>query len=135
MILNLQETIVPSLNVYSLNDKNYRLGNWYYDAITPRGISFDGFMDHAYKFPLDSIQHTKIKPFKTELIKSVCKMLEYLGSEADLENWYHLADILTKTCFMFGNKDIFEQFANDVQNHFNKQSKTKIIIKDIKATS
>ena len=130
IILNVRETIIPSLNVNSLNDKNSRLGDWYYDAITPRGISFDGFMPHACKFPLGRTQHTKLKPFTTELIKSVSKMLEYLSSEADLKNGYHLADILTKTCFVFGNITIFEQFAKGVQNHLNKQSKTEII-KDI----
>ena len=54
IILNLGETIIPSLNVNSLNDNNCRLGNWYYDAVTPRGISFDGFMAHASKFPFGS---------------------------------------------------------------------------------
>ena len=124
------ETIIPSLNVNSLNDKNCRLGDWYYDAITPRGISFDGFMQHACKFPLGRTQHTKLKPFTTELIKPVSKMLEYLSSEADLKNGYHLADILTKTCFVFEKISVFEQFAKGVQNHLNKQSKTEII-KDI----
>ena len=130
IILNLGETLIPSLNVNILNDKNCRLGNWYYDAITPRGISFDGFMQHACKFPLGRTQHTKLKPFKTELIKPVSKMLEYLSSEADLKNGYHLADMLTKTCFVFGNKHIFEQFAKGVQNHLSRQSKPEII-KDI----
>ena len=127
IILNLRETIIPSLNVNSLNDKNCRLGDWYYDAITPRGISFDGFMQHACKFPLGRTQHTKLKPFKTELIKPVSKMLEYLSSEADLKNGYHLADILTKTCFVFGNITIYEKFAKGVRNHLNKQSKAEII--------
>ena len=127
IILNLRETIIPSLNVNSLNDENYTLGNWYYDAITPRGISFDGLMPHACKLPLGRTQHTKLKPFKTELIKPISKMLEYLSSEADLKNGYHLADILIKTCFVFGNKDIFAQFEKGVQNHLNKQSKTEII--------
>ena len=127
IILNLRETIIPSLNVNSLNDENCKLGNWYYDAVTPRGISFDGFMPHACKFPLGRTQHTKLKPFKTELIKPISKMLEYLSSEADLKNGYHLADILTKTCFVFGNKDIFAEFAKGVQNHLNKQSKTEVI--------
>ena len=127
IVLNLRETIIPSLNVNSLNDKNCRLGDWFYDAVTPRGISFDGFMPHACKFPLGRTQHTKLKPFKTELIKPINKMLEYLSSEADLKNGYHLADILTKTCFVFGNKDIFSQFAKGVRNHLIKQSKTEII--------
>ena len=127
VVLNLRETIIPSLNVNSLNDKNCRLGNWYYDAVTPRGISFDGFMPHACKFPLGRTEHTKLKSFKTELIKPISKMLEYLSSEADLKNGYHLADMLTKTCFVFGNKDIFAQFAKGVQNHLIKQSKTEIL--------
>ena len=127
IILNLGETINPSLNVNSLNDKNCRLGDWYYDTITPRGISFDGFMQHACKFPLGRTQHTKLKPFTTELIKPVSKMLEYHSSEANLKNGYHFADILTKTCFVFGNISIFEKFARGVQNHFNKQSKTERI--------
>ena len=127
IILNVRETIIPSLNVNSLNDENSGLGNWYYDAITPRGISFDGFMPHASKFPLGRTQHTKLKPFETELIKPISKMLEYLNSESDLKNGYHLADILTKTCFVFGNKDIFDQFAQGVQNYLNKQLKTEII--------
>ena len=88
-------------------------------------------MQHQCKFPLGRTQHTKLKPFKTELIKPVSKMLEYLSSEADLKNGYHLADILTKTCFVFGNITIFKKFETGVQNHLNKQSKTEII-KDIK---
>jgi len=35
VILNFQETIVPSLNICSLNDQDFSLGDWYYDAITP----------------------------------------------------------------------------------------------------
>ena len=125
IILNLQETIIPSLNVSSLNDKDCKLGDWYYDAITPRGISFDGFMPHACKFPLGRTQHTKNKPFETELIKPVSEMLQYLSSEADLKNGYHLADILTKTCFVFGNINIFEQFLDGVRKYLTKHSKAK----------
>ena len=127
IILNFQETIIPSLNVSSLNDKDCKLGDWYYDAITPRGISFDGFMPHACKFPLGRTQHTKNKPFETELIKPVSEMLQYLSSEADLKNGYHLADILTKTCFVFGNINIFEQFLDGVRKYLNKHSKAKTI--------
>ena len=115
IVLNVQETLVASLNICCLNDKNSSLGDWFYDAITPRGISFDGMMPHACKFPLGRQQHTKIKQFTTELIKPVSEMLQYLSSEADLKNGYHLADILTKTCFVFGNEDIFTQFVHGAQ--------------------
>ena len=125
VILNLQETIIPSLNVRSLNDKEHHLGNWFYDVITPRGISFDGLMPHACKFPLGCTQHTKNKPFKTELIKPVSEMLEYLSSEADLKNGYHLADILTKTCFVYGNESIYKEFVDGVQAYLERKSKTE----------
>ena len=61
IILNLQETIIPSLNIDYLNAKTNSLGDWYYDAITPRGISFDGLMPHACKFPLGRTQFTQKK--------------------------------------------------------------------------
>ena len=122
IILNVKETIIPSLNVRSLNDKNSKLQNWFYDAITPRGISFDDMMPHACKFPLGRQQLTRDKQFTTELIKPVNEMLEYLTSEEDLKNGYHLADILTKTCFVYGNEEIFKKFESGVQNYLSKKS-------------
>ena len=127
VVLNLQETIVPSLNIASCNGNESSLGNWFYDDVTPRGISFDGMMPHACKFPLGRQQHTNNKQFTTELIKPVSEMLEYLTSDADLKNGYHLADILTKTCFVFGNEDIFKQFADGAQKYCNAKSQTDTI--------
>ena len=127
IVLNLQETIIPSLNVCSLNDENEKLGNWFYDAITPRDVSFDGMMPHASKFPLGRTQHTKNKPFTTELIKPVSEMLKYLSSDANLKNGYHLADILINTCFVFGNENIFKQFVDGVQNFRNQKSQIDVI--------
>ena len=103
------------------------MGDWCYDAITPRGVSFDGMMSHASKFPLGRTQHTKNKQFTTELIKPVCEMLEYLSSDADLKNGYHLADLLTKTCFVFGNEIIFKQFVDGAKKHQNQKSQTDIV--------
>ena len=127
VVLNVQKTIVPSLNIACLNDKESSLGNWFYDDVTPRGMSFDGMMPHACKFPLGRQQLTKNKQFTTELIKPVSEMLKYLTSDADLKNGYHLADILTKTCFVFGNEDIFKQFAEGVQNYHETKSETDTI--------
>ena len=47
VVLNVQETIVPSLNIASLNGNESSLGNWFYDDVTSRGISFDGLMPHT----------------------------------------------------------------------------------------
>ena len=131
VVLNVQETIVPSLNIASLNGKLSILGDWFYDDVTPRGISFDGMMPHACKFPLGRQKHTENKQFTTELIKPVGEMLEYLTSDADLKHGYHLADILTKTCFVFGNENIFKQFAEGARNYCDTKPQTDII-NDIK---
>ena len=135
VILNLQETIIPSLNIEILNNKSFQLGDWYFDAHTPRGISFDGMMPHASKFPLGRIQHTEDKQFETELIKPVSEMLKYLGSEADLKNGYHLADILTKTCFVFGNEEVFKHFESSVKTRLNqtpKQERIEVVKQQVK---
>ena len=127
IVLNIQETIIPSLNIRCLNSEKSSLGDWYYDAITPRGISFDGMMPHACKFPLGRQQHTHNKQFTTELIKPVNEMLEYLSPDADLKNGYHLADILTKTCFVHGNKTLFKQFVDGAENYHRKKSAADIV--------
>ena len=122
VVLNLQETIIPSLNVMFLNVKESYLGNWFFDTHT-NGVSFDGMMPHACKFPLGRQQHTSKKPWKTELIKPVDKMLEYLSSDESLKNGYHLNDILAETCFVFGDRQVYAQFEQGIQQH--KQSKTR----------
>ena len=127
VVLNVQETIVPSLNIASFNGKESSLGDWFYDDVTPRGISFDGMMSHACKFPLGRQQYTEYTQFTTELIKPVSEMLEYLSSDADLKHGYHLADILTKTCFVFGNEDIFKLFADGARNYHRTKSQTDTI--------
>ena len=115
IIINLGETILPSLDVEVLED-------WFYDGFTKRGISFDGMMPHACKFPLGRQKHTDKKPWSTELIKPVDEMLIYLSSEENLKNGYHLGDILTKTCFVYGSKGLSTNFREKVK----KLVKTKM---------
>ena len=71
-------------------------------------------MVHACKFPLGRQETTENKPWKTELIQPVNKMLSYLSSEESLKNGYRLSDVLTKTCFVYGNKNIFEDSQQGV---------------------
>ena len=125
VLINLQETIVPSVAISSLS-------GWFFDAITLRGISFDGMMPHACKFPLGRLQPTPKKLFTTELIKPVNEMLKYLSSEENLKNGYHLSDILSKTCFVYKDKDIFEEFEKGVFEITEKKTNLENILEDVK---
>ena len=141
ILINLQETILPSVAIPSLNDfySDTQENNWFFDDITPSGISFDGMMPHACKFPLGRRKPTKTKKFQTELIKPVKQMLEYLKSEERLKNGYHLGDILTKTCFVYGDRAVYIEFNAGVtkilstQNDNEKVESVKNqIVEDIK---
>ena len=131
ILTNLGETIVPNVYISSLN-------NWFYDSFTKRGICFDGMMPHACKFPLGRQFSTQDKPWPTELIRPVNEMLKYLNSEESLKNGYHLSTILTKTCHIYGNDKVFEEFENGVQDLIEqeeqeaiKKSVTKQITEDL----
>ena len=110
IIINLRETIIPSVATPHLNDSSSFEGDWFFDSYTTRGISFDGMMLHACKFPLGRTQQTALKPFTTELIKPVSEMAKYLQTEEDVKNGYNLADILTRTCFVSGNQNVYKEF-------------------------
>ena len=123
VVVNLKETILPNLAIPSLNDfyENQYGKNWFYDKFTPCGVSFDGMMPHASHFPLGR-QPTKNKPWKTELIQPIAEMLDYLTEESRLKEGYHLNDILTKTCFVYGDKTIFNEFHDEVIRSIDEQT-------------
>ena len=137
VIINLKETILPSLAIPSLNDfYEHQYGeDWFYDKFTPCGVSFDYMMPHASHFPMGR-QPTRNKPWKTELIKPVTEMLEYLTAESRLKEGYHLHNILTKTCFIYGDETIFNQFHIEVIKSMNEQTNddgTESVKQQIKA--
>ncbi|XP_076819431.1 uncharacterized protein LOC143465144 [Clavelina lepadiformis] len=134
IVLNLQETIVPCVGIPSLIDESKKDGSsWFYDVHTKCGISFDGMKPYACKMPLGRIEKTEKKSWTTELIKPVSKMLRYLDSDEDLKNGYHLADILMKHCFVFGDKSIYEAFADGVRVtlHQGKNSHHETLMKQL----
>ena len=127
IIINMGETILPSVNIPSLNDINTKSGDWFFDACTKRGISLDGMMPHACKLPLGR-PATENKPFPMELIKPISQMANLVTKKEDLKNGYHLADILTNSCFVDGSKEIHQIFvkkvhscSTDVQNQNNTE--------------
>ena len=121
VILNVQETIIPALRIPSLNDKDSKLGDWFFDSHT-RGISLDGMMPHASKYPLGR-GPTKNKPWAMELIQPLNNMLKYLSSESDLKEGYHLSDLLTKTCFVYGSREIYDQFVEGMKTHLHSKTR------------
>ena len=128
VILNLQETLIPSLHVMHLNDETSRLGDWFFDT-QKSGMSFDGMMPHACKFPLGRQRHTQNKPWSIELIQPVDKMLKYLTSEANLKNGYHLSDILTATCFVYGDRiEVYEKFEYGIMMHINSKPREETLL-------
>ena len=123
IVINLQETIIPSVDIDCFKTtENGKKKCWFYDKITTRGISFDGMMPHACKFPLgQKILSDETKEYETELIKPVDEMLKYLSSQTDLKNGYHLKDILTKVCYVGGDESVFESFQAKVYQVLDNQ--------------
>ena len=130
LIINLQETIIPSVCISSLNDGSKPDGNWFFDQ-NIRGISFDGMMPHACKFPLGRTQPTKKKSFTTELIKPVSDMVKYLDCGEDLKNGYKLADILTTTCFVAGDERLHQLFQTKILQVQNNQPQEQQILSQL----
>ena len=111
-VINLKETIIPSVAIPFLNNYTKKGSDWFYDVVTERGICFDGMMPAACKFPLGRQELTVNKPWTTELIKPVEEMAKYLLPNEDKKNGYDLASILSKPCFVYGEKSIYEAFQN-----------------------
>ena len=116
VLINLKETTLPSIAIPYLNDFYFRNENenWFYDAVTPRGVSYDGMMRKASKSLLGRWQHTANKPWETELIKPIDKILKLLSKSESLKNGYKLDDILTKTCFVYGYETVYDEFKTGV---------------------
>ena len=91
-VINLGETILPTLGIKELNDFQSSDPNssWFYDSETPRGISFDGAMPWASKTPLGRME-TKNKP-ALELIGTPEQMAEFQNEDVAVKEGYHLGE-------------------------------------------
>jgi len=105
----LGETIVKSAALPYPNNPLDESHNWYCDKWTTKGILFDGMSCQASEFPLGG-QRTLKTSQDAELIKPISEMLEYLSSNNDLKNGYHLADVLMCSCFVSGEKNLHTDF-------------------------
>ena len=63
---------------------------------------------------------TKNKPRVIGLIKPVSEMAQYLTPEQDSINGYHLADILSNTCFVAGSEEVYQMFEESKKDILKK---------------
>ena len=82
-------------------------------------------MPHASKYPLGR-GPTINKPWVVELIQPFNTMVKYLSSESDLKEGYHLSDLLTKLCFVYGNRELYDQFVEGIKTHLHTKTHQEI---------
>nr|XP_039263526.1 uncharacterized protein LOC120339462 [Styela clava] len=128
IMIGLGETIIRSVGVKSMNDlySEDKSKNWYYDNFTTSGVSFDGMVPHACSTPLGRQEPTKNRKHKVELIQPVSKMASYLTSDEDIKNGYYLKEMLLRTCFVWGNKDLYDEFQSCKMAILKKESKKEV---------
>ncbi|KAI8506637.1 hypothetical protein Bbelb_160640 [Branchiostoma belcheri] len=125
-VINLGETILPAMAIPSLNDfySEDQERNWFFDSVTPRGFSFDGFMPWACKTPFGR-DTTKTKQ-PVSLIQTPAKMAAFQQLEVALTEGYHLSDILRRFVFLAGDETLVSEYrerldevvTNDVLSDF-----------------
>jgi len=132
IIANLGETIIPSAALPYLNNPWDKTWDWFYDAHTKKGISFDGMFPSACKFPLG--RPGKLGwTYSAELIKPASRMLMYISNDEEHKNGYHLPELLTSTCFVCGDENIYKVFALAAEEiEPGKNMITNQLVKDLK---
>ena len=80
---------------------------WFYDDVTPRGVSFDGLLPQACKIPLGNMRDF-------ELIHTPEKMAEFQSNDWYQKNW-SLADTLMTFSLLQSEKSILvEAYRNEI---------------------
>lgn len=121
-VVELGETILPSLGIKSLNDyySTSKEDDWFYDD-GPRGFSFDGAMPWASKTPKGR-DETVNKPWVQSLIKTPKDMAGLLTKKSILKEGYHLADVLSTCSLICGDSPLFEAYRRSLKDCLNETS-------------
>ncbi|XP_019622298.1 PREDICTED: uncharacterized protein LOC109468492 [Branchiostoma belcheri] len=113
-VINLGETILPSMAIRSLN--NYYSSevedNWLYDWKTPRGFAFDGAMPSASKTPLG--REAVDGKAAAELIMTPSEMASIQEKQALAGEDDHLSDILSTVTWVDGDKSLVEEYQERI---------------------
>eukprot|EP00058_Branchiostoma_floridae_P008959 XP_002594447.1 hypothetical protein BRAFLDRAFT_72167 [Branchiostoma floridae] len=110
-VINLGETILPSMAIPSLNDFPEKDG--FFDSVTPRGFAFDGFMPWASKTPFGR-DRTKTKP-PVSLIQTPAEMAKFQQLEVSVTEGYHLSDILRRVVFLTGEEALVTEYMKELK--------------------
>ena len=125
-VVELGETILPSLGISSLNDYYSEKieDDWFYDS-GPRGFSFDGAMPWASKVPTGR-DKTMNKPWVESLIKTPQDMAALLSEKSVRKEGYRLADVLSTCVLICGDQSLFEDYvANKRKTYFEDDAETE----------
>lgn len=124
-VVELGETILPSLGIQSLND--YYSGNteddWFLDKGC-RGFSFDGAMPWASKVPTGR-KKTSAKPCVQSLIKTPRNMASLLSRKEISREGYRLADVLSTCVVICGDNSLFAEYVS-----YSKATQSSILLQD-----
>ncbi|CAH1255534.1 TTC28 [Branchiostoma lanceolatum] len=128
-IINLGETILPSVAIKSLNDFQSKdpAGSWFYDSVTPRGFAFDGAMPWASKTPFGR-ERTKTKP-AVSLIQTPAGMAEFQRHDDALTYGYHLSTVLRYVSYLTGDQILVDDYTARVIQElwaFDEQDKATV---------
>ncbi|XP_077965631.1 uncharacterized protein LOC144411864 [Styela clava] len=124
IIIGLGETFIRSIGIKSLNDlhSDDKSKNWFMDMFTPSGISFDGQVPHSCNNPLGRQEQTKNRKHIVELIQPTHIMANYLTSKENIKNGYYLKDLLARTCFVYGDTEVYSNFRHHCKNILDKET-------------
>ena len=115
-VINLGETILPSMGIVSLNDfsSTDESRRWFYDD-GPKGFCFDGAMPWATKMPLGR-KKTANKD-ALELIRTPAEMAALQFERFALKEGYHLADVLASSGLIAGDEELFRIYQGKVDEN------------------
>ncbi|XP_035663355.1 uncharacterized protein LOC118407045 [Branchiostoma floridae] len=110
-VINLGETIIPSMAIPSLND--FQENDWFFDSVTPRGFAFDSFMPWASKTPFGR-DKTKTKP-PVSLIQTPAEMAKFQRLDVSVAEGYHLSDVLRRVVFLTGKEALVTEYMQKIR--------------------
>ena len=120
-VINLGETILPSMCITSLND--FYSGDpkrmWFFDD-GPKGFSFDGDLPWASKCPFGR-KKTQTKE-ALELIKTPEEMASLQCEQVAIKEGYHLADVLATSILITGDEELMKMYNTKVKERLQAPS-------------